>query len=109
MLQGEHSAILSTSIKQPFVFKIFVLFLFLSGRLRQGLLYILPGTFYFLSETSCCIDLVIAVDMSYSMTSEKCSCLREFLAALVERLVFTFLICHPLEDDSVCNMYGSTA
>ena len=71
--------------------------LFLSGRLRQVLLNTLPGTFYSLSETSCCIDLVIAVDMSYSMTSEKCSCLREFLAALVERLVFTFSICHPLE------------
>ena len=33
MLQGEHSAILSTFIKLPFVNKIFF-FLFLSGRLR---------------------------------------------------------------------------
>ena len=38
MLQGEHSAILSTSIKQPFVIKIFV-FYFLNGRIKQGLLY----------------------------------------------------------------------
>ena len=36
MLQGEHSAILSTFIKLPFVIKVF--FLFLSGRLRQVLL-----------------------------------------------------------------------
>ena len=34
MLHGEHSAILSTFIKLPFVIKIFV-----SGRLRQVLLY----------------------------------------------------------------------
>ena len=38
MLQGEHSAILSTFIKIPFVFSTFVL-PFLSGRLRQVLLY----------------------------------------------------------------------
>ena len=38
MLQGEHSAILSTSIKLPFVIKIFVLSI-LSGHLRQVLLY----------------------------------------------------------------------
>ena len=38
MLQGEHSAILLTSIKLPFVIKICVLSL-LSGRLRQVLLY----------------------------------------------------------------------
>ena len=38
MLQGEHSAILSTFIKLPSVIKIFV-YLFLSGRLRQVLLY----------------------------------------------------------------------
>ena len=38
MLQGEHSAILSTFIKLPFVIKIFVLS-FLSGCLRQILLY----------------------------------------------------------------------
>ena len=37
MLQGEHSAILSTFIKLPFAIKIFV---FLSGRLRQVLLYL---------------------------------------------------------------------
>ena len=35
--QEEHSALLSTFIKQPFVFKTFVC-LFLSGRLRQVLL-----------------------------------------------------------------------
>ena len=39
MLQGEHSAILSTFIKLPFIIKI-LLCLFLSGRLRQVLLYI---------------------------------------------------------------------
>ena len=36
----EHSTILSTFIKLPFVFKTFVLSIFLSGRLRQVLLYI---------------------------------------------------------------------
>ena len=40
-IAGEHSAILSTFIKLPFVIKIFVL-LFLSGCLRQVLLYWLP-------------------------------------------------------------------
>ena len=39
MLQGEHSAILSTFIKLQFVIKIFVLYM--SGRLRQVLLYII--------------------------------------------------------------------
>ena len=39
MLQGEHSAILLTFIKLPYVIKIFVLSI-LSGRLRQVLLYI---------------------------------------------------------------------
>ena len=39
MLQGEHSAILLTFIKLPFVIKIFV-FVFLSGRFTQVLLYI---------------------------------------------------------------------
>ena len=38
MLQGEHSAILSTFIKLPFVIKIFVLSI-LSGRFTQVLLY----------------------------------------------------------------------
>ena len=38
MLQGEHSAILSTFIKLPFVIKIFVLSI-LRGGLRQVLLY----------------------------------------------------------------------
>ena len=38
MLQGEHSAIFSTFIKLPFDIKIFVC-LFLSGHLRQVLLY----------------------------------------------------------------------
>ena len=38
MLQEEHSAILSTFIKLPFVIKIFVLSI-LSSRLRQVLLY----------------------------------------------------------------------
>ena len=37
----EHSAILSTFIKLPFVFKTFVLSIF-SGRLRQALLYFIP-------------------------------------------------------------------
>ena len=37
LLQGEHSAILLTLIKLPFVIKIFVLSI-LSGCLRQGLL-----------------------------------------------------------------------
>ena len=40
MLQGEHSAILSIFIKLPFVIKIFVLSFFLSGYLRQVLLYL---------------------------------------------------------------------
>ena len=40
MLQGEHSAILLTFIKLPFVIKLFVMS-FLSDRLRQVLLYIL--------------------------------------------------------------------
>ena len=39
MLQEEHSAILSTFIKLPFVIKFFFC-LFLSGRLRQVLLYV---------------------------------------------------------------------
>ena len=39
MLQGEHSAILSTFIKLPFVIKISVLSINLSGHLRQILLY----------------------------------------------------------------------
>ena len=39
MLQGEHSAILSTFIKLPIVMKIFILFL--SGRLRHVLLYVI--------------------------------------------------------------------
>ena len=39
MLQGEHSAILSSFIRQLFVIKIFVLS-FLSGRFTQVLLYI---------------------------------------------------------------------
>ena len=40
MLQGEHSAILSTFIKPQSVMQIFVVFfLFLSGRFRQVLLY----------------------------------------------------------------------
>ena len=38
MLQGEHSAILLTSIKLPFAIKIFVLSI-LSGRFTQVLLY----------------------------------------------------------------------
>ena len=38
MLQGEHSAILSTFIKLPFSIKTFVLYI-VSGRLRQVLLY----------------------------------------------------------------------
>ena len=43
MLQGEYSAILSTFIKLPFVFKTFILSLFLGARLRQVLLYLLFG------------------------------------------------------------------
>ena len=39
MLQEQHSAILSTFIKQPFVIKFFFC-LFWSGRLRQVLLYV---------------------------------------------------------------------
>ena len=39
MLQGEHSAILSTFIKLSFVIQIFVLSI-LSGRFRQVLLYL---------------------------------------------------------------------
>ena len=48
MLQGEHSAILFTCIKLPFVIKIFVLSI-LSCRLRQVLL------FFFVNERiDCC-------------------------------------------------------
>ena len=43
MLQGEHSAILSTFSKLPFVIKIFVSSI-LSGCLRQVLLYLLLST-----------------------------------------------------------------
>ena len=39
MLQGEHSAILSTIIKLPFVFKVFV-FLFFEWTFYGGLLYV---------------------------------------------------------------------
>ena len=39
MLQGEHSAILWTFIKLPFVIKIFVLSIF-SGNITQVLLYV---------------------------------------------------------------------
>ena len=39
LLQGEHSAILLTCIKLPFVIKIFVLSIF-SGRFTQVLLYV---------------------------------------------------------------------
>ena len=39
MLQGEHSAILSTFIKLPFVIKIFALSIFLGDRFTQILLY----------------------------------------------------------------------
>ena len=45
MLQGEHSAILLTFIKLPFVIKIFVFFSILIGRLKQVLLYILGGVY----------------------------------------------------------------
>ena len=40
MLQGEHSAILSTFIRIPFVINIFVWYI-LSGRFTQVLLYII--------------------------------------------------------------------
>ena len=43
MLQGEHSAILSTFIKLPFALKTFVLSI-LSGRSRQVLLYLVLNT-----------------------------------------------------------------
>ena len=51
MLQGEHSAILSTFIKLPFVIKIIVLSI-LSGRFTQILLYTV-----YLSPISGMIDL----------------------------------------------------
>ena len=41
MLQGKHSAILSTFIKLPFVIKIFVFSIF-EGRIYTGLLYMNP-------------------------------------------------------------------
>ena len=41
LLQGEHSVILSTCIKLPFVIQIFVSVSIFSGRLRQILLYII--------------------------------------------------------------------
>ena len=45
-IEGEHSAILSTFIKLPFVIKIFVCLL-LSGRFRQVLLYMYLFIFMF--------------------------------------------------------------
>ena len=40
MLQGEHSSRLLTFIKLPFVIKIFVLSIFVSGRFTQVLIYV---------------------------------------------------------------------
>ena len=40
MLEGEHSAIISTFINLPFVIKILSFFLFLSGLFTQVLLYL---------------------------------------------------------------------
>ena len=52
MLQGEHSAILLTFIKLPFVIKIIVLSIFESGRFTQVLLYLqhITASLLFLSE-----------------------------------------------------------
>ena len=50
MLHGEHSAILSTFIKLPFVFKI-LFCLFLSGHFRQVLLY---NDYLFLKKSNYC-------------------------------------------------------
>ena len=50
MLKGEHSAILSTFIRLPFVIKIFVLSM-LNGRLRQVLLYLKKKTPGFLEKS----------------------------------------------------------
>ena len=56
MLQGEHSAILSTFSKLPFAFKTFV-FSILSGCLRQGLLYFQVSLSYHLSLRLLCLFL----------------------------------------------------
>ena len=56
MLQGEHSAIFSISIKLPFVTKIIVLSI-LSGRFSQVLLYI--------SFCDTCMQLLSAILLVY--------------------------------------------
>ena len=64
MLQGEHSAILSTYIKRPFVMKILIFFLFLSGRFTQVLLY--------KCKPSIAIDLLLTFYIKgYFYTEEK--------------------------------------
>ena len=71
MLPREHSAILSTFIKLPFVFNTFYLFcLFLSGRLRQILLYLRSWlqrpTIYF---DTLCVQLAKALKRLYTATN----------------------------------------
>ena len=50
MLQGEHSAILSTFIKLPFVSKIFVLSIF-EWPLKTGFTVCIQGSIFFLGPT----------------------------------------------------------
>ena len=64
MLQGEHSAILSTFIKLPFVIKIFVLS-FLSGCLRHFLLYWQNS-----SSTLCFVEFIGSLYNEYFYQSE---------------------------------------
>ena len=57
MLQGGHSAILSTFIKLPIVIKIFVLSI-ISGRFTQVLLYLEHQTGYrWVTQLSCVVSL----------------------------------------------------
>ena len=66
MLQGEHSAILSTFIKLPYFIKILVL-PFLSGCLRHDLLYCITYTYYHVLSvlgsllTRCKLNILIKV------------------------------------------------
>ena len=78
MLQGEHSAILLTVIKLPFVIKTFVLS-FLSGPFTQVLLY--PST---LNKT----ELINETGMKHSGYNEQ----KNGIIAILERFFITLFI-----------------
>ena len=63
MLQREHSAILPTFIKLPFISKILVLFI-LSGSFTQGLLY-----FHYIPTTSCMSTFFSSTTEAWLLTS----------------------------------------